>query len=191
MPTVDLSRYRNRPGFNKGRGPLVRACWHVVNALFLQNPLNPSSSLKVAILRLFGAKIGAGAVWKTGVNVKHPWFLDVGDHVWVGEGVWLDNTFAPITLGSHVCLSQGVYLCTGNHDWTDPAFGLIEQPLVVEDGAWVGARASVLPGAHVASHAVVAGGAVLARPTEPYTVYVGNPAQPVRLRVLRDAPPPQ
>ena len=187
--TVDLSRYRNRPGFNKGRGVVVRVLWHVVNALFLQNPLNPSSSLKVALLRLFGAKIGAGGVWKTDINVKHPWFLDVGEHVWVGEGTWFDNTFAPITLGSHVCLSQGVYLCTGNHDWTDPAFGLIERPLVIEDGAWIGARASVLPGAHVATHAVIAGGAVLARPTEPYTVYAGNPAQPVRKRVIKDAPP--
>lgn len=182
---VDLSSYRNPPGHDKGAGLVKRAVWHLVNAAFLLNPANPSSRLKAALIRLFGGRVGVGVVLKPGINVKHPWFLTVGDHTWIGEGAWLDNTFAPITLGSHVCVSQGAYLCTGNHDWSDPAFGLLERPLTVEDGAWIGARASVLPGARVASHAVVTGGSVLARPTEPYTVYAGNPAVPVRRRVVR------
>lgn len=58
-------------------------------------------------------------------------------------GAWLDS-LAPIRIGSNCCISQGVYFCTGNHDWTDPAFGLIVKPIVIEDGAWVGARACAL-----------------------------------------------
>ena len=184
-PAVDLSSYRNPPGHDKGAGLFKRSVWHLVNAAFLLNPVNPSSRLKVALIRLFGGKVGAGVVLKPGINVKHPWFLTVGDHTWIGEGVWLDNTFAPITLGSHVCVSQGAYLCTGNHDWSDPAFGLMERPLTVEDGAWIGARAAVLPGARIASHTVLTGGSVIARATEAYTVYAGNPAVPVRRRVVR------
>ena len=94
---------------------------------------------------------------------------------------------APIKIGSHVCLSQGVYLCTGNHDWSDPAFGLIAEALTIEDGAWIGARASVFPGAKVATHTVVAAGSVISKPTEPFTVYAGNPAVPVRRRHMRTA----
>jgi acetyltransferase-like isoleucine patch superfamily enzyme len=67
----------------------------------------------------------------------------------------------------------------------DTAFGLIDGSLTIEDGAWVGARATILPGAHIASHAVIAGGAVLSKPTEPYTVYAGNPAVPIRKRVIK------
>lgn len=182
---VDLSSYHNPPWHDKGRGIGVRVIWHCVNALFFENSLNPSSGLKIALLKLFGAKVGKGVIIKPGVNIKHPWFLTLGDNTWIGERAWLDNTFAPITIGSHVCISQGAYLCTGNHDWTDPAFGLLERPLTIEFGAWVGAGAKVLPGALVASHAVVSGGAVLSRPTEPYTVYAGNPAVAVKKRVMR------
>jgi len=184
--TVDLSRYRNPPWHDKGRGIVVRSVWHCVNALFFENSLNPSSGLKIALLKLFGAKIGHGVIIKPGVNIKHPWFLTLGDHTWIGERAWLDNTFAPITLGDNVCVSQGVYLCTGNHDWTDPAFGLLERPLTIEAGAWIGAGAKVLPGAQVASHSVVAGGAVLSKPTEPYMVYAGNPAAAIKKRVMKE-----
>ena len=187
--SVDLSSYRNPPNHDKGRGIAVRVVWHFVNALFFENSLNPSSGLKVALLKLFGAKIGTGVVIKPGVNIKHPWFLTVGDNAWIGERAWLDNTFAPITLGANVCVSQGVYLCTGNHDWTDPAFGLLERPLTIEAGAWIGAGAKVLPGAYVASHAVVAGGAVLSKPTEPYMIYAGNPAVAVKKRVIANTEP--
>lgn len=186
---VDLSSYRNPPWHDKGRGIAVRVAWHFVNALFFENSLNPSSSLKIALLRLFGAKIGRGVIIKPGVNIKHPWFLTLGDNAWIGERAWLDNTFAPITLGDNVCVSQGVYLCTGNHDWTDPAFGLLERPLIIESGAWVGAGAKVLPGAQVASHVVVAGGAVLSKPTESYMIYAGNPAVAVKKRVITERPP--
>ena len=184
--TVDLSSYRNPPWHDKGRGIVVRSVWHCVNALFFENSLNPSSGLKIALLKLFGAKIGKGVIIKPSVNIKHPWFLTLGDNTWIGERAWLDNTFAHITIGSHICISQGAYLCTGNHDWTDPAFGLLERPLTIESGAWIGAGAKVLPGAVVASHSVITGGTVLSKPTEPYVVYAGNPATAIKRRVMRE-----
>src|SRR6266480_4547747 len=155
---VDLSRFDNS-WYNPGRGFIVRLLWHATNALFLQNPLNPSSGLKALLLRLFGAKIGRGVVVKPGVNVKYPWNIEVGDYSWIGENAWLDS-LAPIRIGRNACVSQGVYFCTGNHDWSDPAFGLIVKPIIVEDGAWVGARATVLPGVTVASHSIIAAGSV-------------------------------
>lgn len=148
--TVDLSTFNNS-WYNPGRGFLIRTLWHFVNALFLQCPLNPSSKLKIIILRMFGAKIGEGVVLKPSINVKYPWNLVIGNYSWIGENAWLDS-LAPITIGSNCCISQGVYFCTGNHDWTDPAFGLIVKPIIIEDGAWVGARATVLPGVTVKSH---------------------------------------
>lgn len=183
---VDLSRYRVPQWHDRGRIFLVRAIWHCVNAIFLQNPLNVSSGFKVLLLRLFGARIGRGVVLKPGINVKSPWLLEIGDNSWVGERVWLDTVF-PISLGSNVCISQGAYLCTGNHDWSDPHFGLMQSSLRVEDGAWIGAGAIILPGAWVASHAVITAGALLSQRTQPYTIYAGNPAVAVRERVIRDS----
>lgn len=183
MRRVDFAQYDNS-WYNPGRGFLIRVLWHLINALFLQNPLNPSSALKVLLLRLFGAKIGQGVVVKPGVNIKYPWNLEIGDHSWIGENAWLDS-LAQINIGGSVCISQGTYFCTGNHDWTDPAFGLVVKPIVVEDGAWVGARATVLPGVTIASHSIVAAGSVIGKDTTPYMIYSGNPAAAVKERKIR------
>lgn len=182
---IDLSTFNNS-WYNPGRGFLIRTVWHFVNAIFLQSPLNPSSSLKVIILRLFGARIGTGVILKPSINVKYPWNLTIGDYSWIGENAWLDS-LASITIGSSACISQGVYFCTGNHNWSDPSFGLVVKPIVIEDGAWVGARATVLPGVTVKSHSIVAAGTVIAKDTEPYMVYAGNPAVEVKERKIRSA----
>jgi len=181
---VDLARFS--PGdYDAGRPFWLRSLWFLVNALFLQNPLNPSGKIKVILLRLFGAKIGIGVVMKPGVNIKSPWLLSIGDHSWIGENVWLDN-LVPISIGNHVCVSQGAYFCTGNHDWSDAAFSYKLGEIHVEDGAWICARATLLPGVRVQSHAIVAGGAVLAKDALSYTVYAGNPAVEVRKRVIKN-----
>ena len=161
----------------------MRRLWYLTNALFLLNPLNPSSTLKVMVLRLFGARVGKGVMLKPGINVKYPWHLVLGDHVWIGEGVWLDN-LAPITIGSHSCVSQGAYLGTGNHDWRDPAFGLIVKPITLGNGVWVGARVILLPGVTIGTHAVVTAGAVISMDAEPYMIYKGNPAVAVKARTI-------
>ena len=185
MTSVDLANFDNS-WYDPGRSLPIRLLWHFVNAVFLQNPLNPSSRLKIFFLRRFGARIGEGVVLKPSINVKYPWNLEIGDYSWVGENAWLDS-LAPIKIGRNCCISQGTYFCTGNHDWTDPAFGLIVKPIVVEDGAWVGARAVVLPGVTVATHSIAAAGSVVAKDTEPYMIYAGNPAVAVKKRGLRDA----
>ena len=179
---VDLSQYDNT-WYDPGRRSVQRLFWFCTNALLFQNPLNPFSSLKITILKVFGASIGIGVVIKPGVNIKYPWNVKIGDYSWIGEKVWLDS-LAPIVIGSNVCVSQGVYVCTGNHDWSDPAFGLITKPIVIEDGAWVGAQATLLPGIIVGSHSVVTAGSVVTKNTESKIIYSGNPAAAVRARVL-------
>ena len=180
---VDLLEFNNS-WYKPGRSVLVRILWYFVNAFFFQNPFNPSSYFKIFFLRLFGAVIGTGVLIKPNINIKYPWNLEIGNYSWVGENAWLDS-LAPIKIGNNACISQGAYLCTGNHDWTDPAFGLIVKPIIIEDGAWVGARASVHPGVTVASHSIITAGSVITKDTEPYMIYSGNPAVKVKERKIR------
>jgi putative colanic acid biosynthesis acetyltransferase WcaF len=182
---VDLSRFDNS-WYSPGRGFVIRALWFVVNALVLRNHLNPSSSLKVVALRMFGARIGSGVVVKPGVNVKYPWNLEIADHSWVGEDAWLDS-LAPIRLGRSVCISQGAYLCTGNHDWTSPGFDLVARPIAIEDASWIAARAVVGPGVTVHEGAVLGAASLASGDLEAWTVYAGVPAVAVRRRVIRPA----
>jgi putative colanic acid biosynthesis acetyltransferase WcaF len=157
--------------------------WYFVGAPLIRSFWIPSTVFKVWILRCFGAKIGQEVNIKPGVRVKFPWKLTIGNFVWIGENAWLDN-IAPITIESHVCLSQDVYLCTGNHDWSDPAFKLIPAPIYIEQESWIAARAIVGSGVRVGRGAVLGLGSVAGRSLQPMTIYAGNPAQPIKKRII-------
>jgi putative colanic acid biosynthesis acetyltransferase WcaF len=151
----------------------------------LRSWLVPFSQVKVVVLRAFGASIGGGVRIKPGVKVKFPWRLTVGDHCWLGEDLWIDN-LAEVRIGAHCCLSQGVYLCTGSHDWSRDTFDLITGPIIVQDHAWIGAKAVVAPGLTVGEGAVLGLGSVATHSLDPWTIYLGSPAKPNRQRPRQD-----
>lgn len=171
----------DRRGYHPGAGLVRRAAWYAVNALLFDSWLLPFSGPKRALLRLFGARVGRGVVIKPRINIKYPWHLVLGDHVWLGEGVWLDS-LARISVGDNVCISQEAYVLTGNHDYRDARFGLMVEPVTIEAEAWIGARAVVCPGAYACRGAVLAAGSVLRGTAEPGGVYQGNPAARTRAR---------
>lgn len=158
--------------------------WFFLGDFLVQSRLIPISVLKVWILRSFGASIGKGVRIKPGVRVKFPWRLTIGDHCWIGENVWLDN-LAPIVLGDHVCVSQSVYFCTGNHDWTAPTFDLRVAPITVQSGSWLAARSTIAPGVEIGEGAVLSLGSVAVRSLSAWTIYAGNPAVAMKPRVLK------
>lgn len=182
MPKTDLSSYNNHP-FHPGGNALKRVLWFYTNAVLFKTSLLPSNAFKRFVLRAFGAKIGDRVTIKPGVNIKYAWHLTIGDDTWIGENVWLD-CLVPVTIGSHVCLSQGAVLLTGNHNYKKPTFDLMVDGFKLEDGAWISACAVVNPGITVGSHAVLTTGSVATRDLEPYGVYQGNPAVKVRQRVI-------
>jgi putative colanic acid biosynthesis acetyltransferase WcaF len=175
VTTVNLEKTSNR-GYQPGRPFVVRVLWLVVEALVFLNPVVTSYRLKAGLLRGFGADVGRNLIIKPNVHIKYPWHLRLGDNVWLGERSWIDN-FVIVDIGSNTVVSQGAYLCTGNHDWSDSGMPLDVRPIVVGPGAWIGAFARVAPGVTVHPEAVVTLGAVLVEDAEPAGVYAGNPAQ--------------
>jgi putative colanic acid biosynthesis acetyltransferase WcaF len=182
---VDLASFSTK-GFDRGASAFKEALWLVVSlVLFRMCPLC-LSSLKCAVLRLFGARVGAGVIIKPEVKITFPWKLTLGDNVWLGEQCWL-LALAPIEISGNVCISQRAFLCTGNHNFRSPAFDLITRPIRVEAGAWVGACAFVGPGVTVGTHAVLTAGSVAAKNLDPWRIYYGNPAVCVKERSLQEA----
>lgn len=175
----------NNSWYNPGGNFIIRSIWYFTNIIFFICPLNPISSLKVALLRLFGAKIGKNVNIKPNVNIKYPWKLSIGDNVWIGEKAWIDN-LGQVTIGNNVCISQGAMLLCGNHNYKKSSFDLIVKDITLEDGSWVGAQSVVCPGVTLHSHSILSVGSVATHDLEPYTVYQGIPAVKVRIRTIEE-----
>jgi putative colanic acid biosynthesis acetyltransferase WcaF len=182
---VRLSSFSAR-WFYRGRPVFVEALWLLVQALLVRSWL-PGTAHRAFLLRLFGGEIGRGVTLKPGLRVKFPWRLRVGNFSWLGEDCWIDN-LAPVVIGNNVCVSQGAYLCTGNHDWSDPAFALLISPIRLADGCWVGARCIVGPGVVFKECAVALAGSVVTRSIGNYEIHGGNPARFLRRRNLQSRP---
>lgn len=178
---TDLSKYDNS-WYVPGGSALKRILWYFANVIFIKSHLNPVSSLKCRVLRLFGAEVGHGVVIKPGVNIKYPWRLTIGDFSWIGEDVWIDN-LAQVSIGPNCCVSQGAMLLCGNHNYKQPGFDLIVRPITLEEGSWVGAKSVVCPGVTLSEGAILAAGSVAATDLEAGFIYQGNPAAKKRSRM--------
>lgn len=178
----DLSSFDNS-WYQPGGSVVKRVLWYLTNAILFKSSWFLLGSLKVSILRAFGAKIGKGLIIKPCVNIKYPWRLSIGDHCWIGENVWIDN-LADVTIDNHVCLSQGAMLLTGNHNYKVSSFDLMIGEIQLEDGAWIGAQTTVCPGITIGSHAVLSVGSVATSDLEPSWMYQGVPAEKRKKRVI-------
>ncbi len=180
---IDLSRFDNSD-WSRGRHRIVELIWIICSALFVESSF-PGSFHRKALLKAFGAVVDAGVVIKPRVRVNFPWRLSIGENAWIGEGAWIDN-LAMVDIGSNACISQDAYLCTGSHDWNSPTFDLIVKPIVIGNSAWVAARSTVGPGVTVGEGAVLGLGGTASRDLQPWVVYSGTPAVPLKLRNVRD-----
>lgn len=178
----DLSKFNNG-WFNPGGSKIRRAIWYMVNAVFFNSYCFPFSGLKCNLLRLFGASVGRSVVIKPSVNIKYPWHLSIGDNSWIGEKVWIDS-LGKVAIGNNVCISQGALILSGNHDFSKQSFDLMIREIVIEDGAWIGAKSTVTQGVVCGDHSVLAVGSVASSSLEPYWIYRGNPAEKVKERVI-------
>jgi maltose O-acetyltransferase len=79
-------------------------------------------------------------------------------------------------------VSPEVAILTTHHRLDLPGFPLESRGVVIEDHAWIGMRATILPGTIIGRGAVVAAGAVARGVIPPMTVVAGVPARPVGTR---------
>lgn len=145
---IDLSKFK-KSNLYKEKNIIVNYLWYILNNFFLNSSI-PSSKLRVFLLRLFGSEIGKNVYLKPKINIKFPWKLKIGDNSWIGENVWIDN-ISDIKIGKNCCISQGVYFCTGNHDFKKESFDLVSENIVIGDSVWVGAKSIIGPGSIVKS----------------------------------------
>lgn len=178
---VRLDQFVAKDGLDRGKPKIVEMLWYLVKMIFFLSAFPWPSGLKSLLLRLFGATIGQGVLFKPRVNIHMPWKLTIGDHCWIGEEVFLLN-LEPINIGSHVCISQRAFICTGNHNYKVPQMPFMGSAITIADGAWVGAQVFVGPGVTIGIDAVITAGSVLTTDAEAAMITGGNPAVAIKQR---------
>jgi putative colanic acid biosynthesis acetyltransferase WcaF len=133
------------------------------------------------LLRIFGARIGAGVHIYPTARISIPWNLNIGKDVGIGDRVIL-YALGPITIGERATVSQGAHLCAGSHDYRDPNMRLTKPPIVIGPDCWICADAFIGPGVEVGGYAVVGARAVVMSSVKESEVVAGNPARVIGLR---------
>lgn len=139
----------------------------------------PNQALRLALLRLLGARIGTKVRIFRGTQVMSAENLVVGDHVAIGFRCLLDARTS-ITIGHHTVIASDVHFIGGHHDLT--TFETIEQPISIGDYCWIASRATILDGVTLGRGAVVSACSMVGRDVAPMAVVLGNPARNVGVR---------
>jgi len=160
------------------------AFWLLISNIFFLTNIPYPNFIKVFILKCFGCKVGKNVVIKPWVKIKFPWMLSLGNAVWLGESVWIDN-ISEIIIGNNVCISQGTLLITGNHNYSTESFELISKSIIIEDGVWICAKCIVIGGVIIQSHAVLSINSLASKDLKPYSIYSGNPSVYIKNRIIR------
>jgi putative colanic acid biosynthesis acetyltransferase WcaF len=161
----------------------MRAIWGTVWLLLFRPTPKVLHGWRRFLLRLFGARIGRGAVVHPSVRVWAPWNLTMGDHSCLAPFVDCYSV-APITLGQYAAVSQYSFLCAATHDYSSLARPLVVAPITIDMHAWVCADVFIGPGVRIEEGAVVGARSSVFRNVQSWTVVAGNPAHPIRERKL-------
>ncbi len=185
QPLVDKSN-QAKAVFKRG-SLLLRTIWYFSNLLFFVNPFFPFRAIKPVILRLFGAKIGQKCLIKPGVRIRSPWLLVIGDHVSIGERVWIDNVNIVI-IEDQATLSQEAVVLTGEHSTISASFNPLikESTQIIGEGAWLCTRSILGAGKSVGKYAILSMGSIANVNLKEFGIYQGNPAKFKTKRVIRD-----
>ncbi len=180
----DLSRFSVPPGF-RGRNALwVQLWWVVQDTLFAWSP-QIGYRFRVALLRLFGAKIGKNVLIRASARITYPWKLEIGDHVWIGDDTVLYN-LAEIHIGDHVALAHRVYLCTGLHDIGRATFDIGAKPIRLEEQVWLPNDVFVAPGVTIGAGSVIGARSSVFHDMPAGMICHGSPCRPVKPRPCQD-----
>tara|TARA_R100001143_G_C3360873_1_gene135502 strand:+ start:13920 stop:14345 length:426 start_codon:yes stop_codon:yes gene_type:complete len=133
----------------------------------------------MAIRKLF-YKVGSNVNIASGVAFGRGARISIGTDSGIGENsriVCMDD----VVIGDNVMISPEVMILTGGHAFDEPSLRLIDQkvvtaPVIIEDDAWIGARAILLPGVTIGRRSVVAAGSVVTKDVPARSVVGGNPA---------------
>lgn len=111
-----------------------------------------------------------------------------GGSIIIGEGTYIGNSCrinstTEVRLGQSVMIADNVYIADVDHNYNNINLPIIEQGFVsrggvfIDDGAWIGCNAVIMPGVHIGKNAVIGANSLVKMDVPNYAVVVGTPAK--------------
>lgn len=145
----------------------------------------PLHSVRRWIYIIVGVKIGKSSTIHMWCNFFNPAGIEIGEDTTIGNNAFLDGR-APLKIGNHVDIAAEVLIYNSEHDINSKFFSAREEPVLIEDYAFIGPRAIILPGVKVGKGAIIGAGAVVNTDVEPFVIVGGVPAKKIGERDLKD-----
>jgi putative colanic acid biosynthesis acetyltransferase WcaF len=164
------------------RHRLVRVLWLIVWKLLASWTPPPMRRWRVFLVNLFGANVHPSCSIYGSVRIWYPANLTMARAAGLGPEVEC-YSMGRIEIGEFAVVSQRAFLCAGTHDINNPDFQIGARPIQIGANSWIAAEAFVGPGVTVGEGAVLGARAAAFRDLEPWIVYQGNPAKPIKTRM--------
>lgn len=167
---------------------IKRSWWNIICTLFFRPFITKIfRKWRIAVLRIFGAKIEWDAEVYSSVKIWAPWNLQMGHRACLGPEVICYNQ-DKVILEDDVVVSQYSYLCTASHDinmLNTANDSLIIAPIWIKEKAWIGSKVFIGLGVCIGKAAVVGATASVYKNIDDYHVVGGNPAKTLKIRELK------
>lgn len=152
----------------------------IMQLLHRLNHAMPMTDEYVDVLQeLFEGRIGEGSYVAAPLAGAALDKVIIGNHVYVNTNA-LMMARGGITIEDDVQIAANVQLISNNHDVYDRQI-LTCKPVLIKEGAWIGAGATILPGVCVGKYAVVGAMSVVTKDVPDFAVVVGSPAKVVKM----------
>jgi putative colanic acid biosynthesis acetyltransferase WcaF len=152
-----LDKLKNRNFTN--RYNFFALSWFVINNLIF-NSCFPFNSIKVFLLKIFGAKIGKNVLLGTNIYIKYPQNFIVGNNVWIGNFTIFDNV-SKILIEDNVCISQFTVLVASNRNFKNDQFTIIEASILIKSNSWISSCCRIGPNTCIQENSFIKFGSVI------------------------------
>jgi len=155
---------------------LLMLLWDITWAVFCRWTPKPLNVWRLFWLRLFGATISGRPFVHQRARIALPWNITLAHRACLGDRSEA-YSLGPVIVEEGATVAQEVYLCTGTHDFFDPALPLVTRGISVGRHAFIGARSFIMPGITIGEGAVIGACSVVTRDVPPWSIVAGNPTR--------------